>query len=736
MLNRLSGITPPRTVDGEHRFDLREVVNFAWREWKFIATVVAVTAVVGIVMLIRQVPLYTASTQILLNPRPERPVGETTTGGDLIFNNGASIENQMEIIKSTALLRRVVEKEKLVPPLEMAASLAPADAGSEGADGHNSAAVDLENLPPQVLSKIGMLRGGLSVTRSKGDLITVSFTSPDSKAAAKYANAIAASFIVDKLDARYEAAQRAAGWLSERLAALRTQVQKSDSAVQAYRAEHNLLQGTTNVTLNQQQLADLNARLVTARADAAEKRARVDLLKSVGDKGGDIQQLLPDMVNSPMVATLRGQIAAIDQRESDLVARYGNGHPLVVNVRAEKRDAERSLANEIQKLSANVKNEYEIAKARADSLEKSLREVTGQVDNSSGEITTLRELERTADVNRTLFEDFLKKAKISQEQSTFEIRDARIITPGLPPGAPSYPNKTRYMTVVALIGVILGIGGALAKELLNAGFTTPKEVEDLLELPLLSSVATMGAGELTVFGKPIQIPQYPLVKPLSRFSESIRAIRSGVQMSDVDSPPKVIQVTSTVPGEGKTTIALSIAASAAASGLRVLFVDADLRRPSASTSLGARNEFGLVDLLLGQSDPQTAIKFNETFRFWSLAAGAKTQSPTDLLSSDRMKSFVAGFRKSFDLVLIDSPPIGPVIDPVVIAQMADKIVYVVRWASTAREMVKHSIDKVMGDKKVAGIVFNQVNDRQAAKYGKHAYSYYYSSRYYRNYYAE
>jgi succinoglycan biosynthesis transport protein ExoP len=725
MLTRSTAVAPEAGESGHHRFDINEVLNFVWRQWVFIATVFSVVAVIGVVSLVRETPRYTAMAQILLEPQKEKATADAIFS-DLVLNPN-TIESQMQIIRSTVLLRRVVEKENLAADPELGSpSLPPAP----------MRAADSERIPPQIMAAILGLKGALLVTQDKGFIINVAFTSVDPRRAGRLANAVADAYIVDKLDARFEAATRASRWFSDRLAEMRRQVAESEEAVRKFRAEHNLLEGTSKVTLTEQQLGDLNGRLVAARAEMSEKKARVDLLKSIADKGGSVQGLLPELINSPVVAGLRTQITSAAQREADLVARYGNGHPLVVNVRSERRDLERNLANEIKKLSANVENEYELAKARADSLEASLREVTGQVDYSNSAIVALRELEKTAAINQTVFEDFLKRSKITQEQSTFETREARVITPALQPTEPSSPKKFRYMTIVVMIGLFLGVGGAVAKELLNAGFTTPKQIEDYLEMPLLSSVARMDARDLTIGNRQILIPQYPVVKPLARFSESIRAIRSGVQMSDVDHPPKVIQLTSTIPGEGKTTIALSIAASAAASGLRTLFIDADLRRPSATGIVGMKNQHGLVDMLLGQADAQTAIQYNEDLSFWILGAGTKTQSPTDLLSSDRMKTFMDGFKKSFDFIVIDSPPMGPVIDPIVIAGMADKIVFVVRWAVTAREMVRHSIQRLAADRKVAGIVFNHVNDKKAQRYGKYAYSYYYSASYYKNYYTE
>jgi len=206
-------------------------------------------------------------------------------------------------------------------------------------------------------------------------------------------------------------------------------------------------------------------------------------------------------------------------------------------------------------------------------------------------------------------------------------------------------------------------------------------------------------------------------------------------MTDVDHPAKVIQITSAVPGEGKTTMALSLAASAASARHKVLLIDADLRHPSATRLFDWQKEVGLVDVLLGETDVEAATKFHEKGGYWMLPAGSKTQSPTDLLGSERMKSLIADLKNTYDLIFIDTPPAGPVVDPVVVSHFTDKIVLVVRWAATARELVRPVVEQLGGHKNIAGVAFNRVNVRQAQKYGKYAYSYYYGSRYYKNYYS-
>jgi succinoglycan biosynthesis transport protein ExoP len=744
MLDRFSRFSADNIVDASEvqaGFDLREILSFAWRQWKFIAAVVGISLLVGTVSLLRQTFLYTATAQVLLEPQRARlPGAEFITDINLDL---AMIESQTAIIKSSEFLRRVVEKERLFSDPEFG-SAAPdasviANARSNSSDQIGStpgARRDEPPVPPNVLASTEALKGAVSVNAGQGQgyVLAITVTSADPARAARLANATADMYLVDKLDTRFEAAQRASTWLSDRLGELRNQLRASEEAVAEFRAQHGLYQSSGNVTLNQQQLSELNAKLVEAKADAAQKKARVDLLASIEAKGGNLLNL-PDISNSGGLPGLRQQAAALSQQEADLLARYGAPHPQVVNVRAQQRDLDRAIAAEARRLAASVKNEYELAQSRVASFEQSLQQATGQINTDSGTAIRLRELERAVTVNKSLFEDFLQRAKITQEQSTFEAREARVITRALPPGAPSYPRKTQYLSVFVVIGLLLGVGGAVAKEMLNAGFVTPKQLEDTLGLPLLSSVSNLEARDLTVDGKLIPIPLYPIIKPLSRYSESMRALRSGIQMTNVDHPPKVIQVTSTLPGEGKTTIALSLAASAANSGHKVLLIDADLRHPSASRFLGLQKEPGLVDLLLGQVDQNEVIRFQNA-GYWTLSAGNKTQNPPDLLSSERMRSIVAACKQTFDLVVIDTPPAGPVVDSVIVSQLCDTIILVVHWASTAREMVKACAQQLSAHTKIAGVAFNRVNDRQAQKYGKYAYSYYYGSRYYKAYYTD
>ena len=429
------------------------------------------------------------------------------------------------------------------------------------------------------------------------------------------------------------------------------------------------------------------------------------------------------------MGALRAKLVDASQREADLLARYSSSYPAVVNVAAEKRDIVRSIAAEAQRMAQTIRSEYSLAKARESAMEQAMREATGQggLDSEAG--IHLRELERTAAVNKSLFEDFLQKAKITEEQSTFQARDARIVMPAQP-GGQSFPDSRRVLMTALLVGIGLGVGGAFLIEMLNHGFTTPRQVEDLLGVPVLASIQRMEDSKLKKKGTILPVPLYQVENPLSPFSEAMRTLRSGIHMLDVDQPPKVIHVTSARPGEGKTTIAVSLAISAALSGLKVVLVDADLRHPAASRFFKLEQEKGLVDLL-------TNIAGNDESMFRKdglmvIPAGSKTLNPSDVLSSERMKLLVTHLKENFDYVVMDSPPVGPVVDSIIIGNLADKSIFVVQWASTPRDLVETCVKKMSAHRRVGGIVLNLVNQSRAKKYGT---DYHYGDRYYAKYYS-
>jgi succinoglycan biosynthesis transport protein ExoP len=717
--------TSIETEPAERKFDLRQYLNFVWRHWMFLASVTALALLIAVINLARTTPLYTATAQVLLE-RPAKAPTDTGSTDYYSFGDYSFIENQLAIIRSDPLLRRVVVKERLAEVRPIAKEPQSTDPSKES----QAAAED-----QSILDAINGLRGALAVSRSgRAQVLSISITSTDPAKAAQLANAVANAYVVNQLDARFESAKQASGWLSDRLVELRQQLRDSEEAVTKFRSEHGLVRSGPTIALNDQQLGELNSKLIAARTEAAEKKTRVDFLADVAG-GKKTLDSLPDTLQSKgesAVGALRAKLADASQRQADLLARYSSRHPAVVNVEAEKRDIERSIAAESQRIIQAVNGEYALAKARLAATEQAMREATGQGGLNYDDSVRLRELERTAAVNKSLFEDVLQKAKITDEQSTFRPREARIIMPAQT-GGKSFPNTNRILLTALFVGLGLGIGGAIAMEKLSAGFTTPGEIEKAIGVPVLASVRRMGKDKLLgKQGEAVPLVFYQIHHPLSPFSEAIRTLRSGIHMSDVDRPPKVIHATSSRPGEGKTTIAISLAISAASAGLKVALVDADLRHPSASRFFKLEQEKGLVDLLIGATPFEKVLRFQNDLKLTVIPAGSKTLNPPDVLGSERMRALISHLAETFDYVVLDTPPVGPVIDPVIVANLADKTIFVVQWASTPRELVETSLRQVSIHKRVAGIVFNCVNQDRAKKYGGE----YYYGKNYEKYYSE
>jgi len=437
MLERIrsaeTGTTAP--APGSDAIDLRQVQDFFWRRWKLILSTAAVIAAVTYIALLAVTPRYTATAQVLLDPGHQKLLGAANIIPELSLDSG-NVDSQLSVIRSSNLLRRVVAQTKLTQDPEFGVAVAPglfslltSWFSAEHEAEQNTAPASSEAIEPDVLRSIGRLRSALEVTRvQRTYVIAIAVTSQDPVKAAFLANAVAAAYVVDQLDARYDAAKTASNWLAQRMEGMREQVKQSEEAVANFRSEHGLVTTSSEgkLTINEQQLSDLNGKLVTARAETAAKRAAYEQALQMQQQGGSLQTV-SEVVRSPVISQLRNQQAVAAQKIAELVSRYNDDHPLVVRGRAELRDINNSIANETGRIIVNLKNEYDVAKAREDSLQKSLDQISGAsgLDNSVG--VRLRELERNNAANKTLFESFLSQAKITDAQSTFDVRDSRIL---------------------------------------------------------------------------------------------------------------------------------------------------------------------------------------------------------------------------------------------------------------------------------------------------------------------
>ncbi len=720
--------------EDELTLNLREIFSVLRRRIKLIAGTVFIGAGIVLIYLLLATPLYTATTSILLDPNKKNILDvEAVVSG--LGSDRAAIQSEVELIRSLSLAKRVVAELRLDRDPEFGGKASASGSlfstigswlGFSSAE-EKDALADPENREKTLNRIISRFSNGMKVKRVRSTyVLAVSFTSRDPEKAARIANQIASSYLVDQLEAKYEVTKRATDWLNQRLGKLRENVRKSEKLVELYKARYNL-QSTDGQTLDERQMAKLNEQLILARALTAEKRAKFEQVNKLL-KAGKSTSSLAAVLQSGVISKLRAQQAEVGRRLAELTTRYGGRHPKVVNVRAERRDIANQIAAEVKRIIANLRNEYDVALSREASLRKSLEEIKKRNKGASQAAIKLRELEREATSNKTLYEAFLNRFKQTSEQETLKTADSRVIAKAIPPQIPSYPKK-RLTLMLALVGfTALGVGLAFLLEHLDNSFKTGEQVEEVLKLAHLASIPLLGKSELKSDHGRMRIERYVLGKPLSSYAEAMRALKMGIQLSNIDAPPKAILVTSALPNEGKTTIASNLAFHAAQTGLDVLLIDADLRHPSLTAHLLQENvkPKGLVELLAQDATEEEAIIHDEKTGLKFLPSSRTVQNSAEILGSKRMREMIERAKSTHDLVILDTSPITPVIDARVLMDLVDSVVLVAEWDKTPRETVQAAIKNLkISHEKFAGVVLNKMNLKRMASYGRYGDSYYY-----------
>lgn len=726
--------------------DIREILGrLRRRKWTIVGTTTLLMLVAALIVL-QLTPLYRAETQIMIEPRQQRVVDvEEVLSG--LNGERETIESERRVIASRALAEKVIARLGLSRDAEFnpalreehlllrllrtfgilpsqGAALGPVsaiwqDLAGAGGIGRPQTPEELfENERARIvdnfLERLEVLPDG----RSR--VIAVAFTSERPELAARIANTIADLYLVEQLEAKYEATRRAAEWLDERTAELRERVKASEDAVEAFRRQAGLIEGRGG-TLATQQVAELNTQLILARTTRAEAEARLRQVQSLlGGQGG--VDSAAEVLASPLIVKLKEQEAEIMRRAAELATQYGPKHPRRINVQAELDDIKAKIGLEVQKVVQSLRNEADVARAREASLGASLESLKENVGRASSAEVRLRALEREANANRGLFETFLSRLKETVAQQDLHRADARIISRADVPERPSFPRAGLILAAAFATALIAGVAAALLLERLDPGFRSSEQIEARLNIPGLGSIPRLG-GRRSLGRSP---ESDVLERPASAFAEALRTLHTALLLSDADRPPKTVLITSATPREGKSTVALSIARLTARAGRKVLLIDADLRRPRVDRALRLKTRPGLADLLARPADWQRAIQRDRASGLDVLPAGEAAASPPDLFGSEQMRALLADMGEAYDLVILDSPPVLAVSEARILARLVDRTVFVVRWATTPREVAALGLKQIReAGGQVAGAVLSMVDGREHVRYGYGGPDYYY-----------
>jgi len=584
-------------------------------------------------------------------------------------------------------------------------------------------------------------------------VIEISFSAGSAERSAEIANAIANAYVTDQLNAKLDANRTATAWLQDRLKELGQQALTAERAVNAFKSQNNIVAAGGRL-MDDERVAELNSRLVAVRAQTSEALARLNRFETIlasnsADSAsiGSLDASGSDALSNPIINNLRQQYLENARREIEYSGRLGSDHLAVVNLRTQMRGIRASILDEVRRLAETSRSDFEVAKQRQQEIEKQLALAVSQSRTTNSAELTMRELETSAKGYRSLYESFLQRYMGSVQQESFPIPQARVISPAAPPQK-SKPTAGLILAMGLFGGIALGAALGFLREIMDRVFRTSAQIEATLQVPCLSLVPLLRniAKKIRQPRAAVHVDKEPertlsadsgmyraaAVMPLSRFAESIRSIKLAIDLNPMNTSNRIIGVTSALPNEGKSTITAALAQIIAHAGKRVIMVDCDLRNPSLSTNLAPNACAGIVDVLSGARSLEETIwrdpKTNLTF----LPSAKKTPvfHTSEILSSEQTGKLFDKLRASYDYVIVDLPPLAPIVDVRATTPLIDCFILVVEWGRTRTDVVQHALHTAPNVyEALIGTVLNKTDMRAMKRYDNYLNDYYNNKHY-------
>jgi len=618
------------------------------------------------------------------------------------------IETQVRILQSEPLATEVIRKLKL--------------------DSNPDFFTPERDASPEATRQglLGTFRSGLSVAAvPKTELVEIRYRSTSAKLSADVVATLVDAYIERNFRVKYESTMQASDWLQKQLGDLKQNVERTQEKLSNFEKAHGVVflgaDESKNSTITK--LDELSQKLAAAQSERIMREAAYRTAE-----GGN-PELMANIVPGSPLQILRAQEAEIQNQYAQTSAKYGDAYPKVRQLRAQLEQVQTSITREVKNTSQRLRNEYLASRRTEDMLRQ-------EVDKSKQEAFQLNEgavqytiLRREFESSRDLYESLTKKLKEAGITAGLRSTNVTQVDPATMPLTPSEPKVPRNLGIGLGIGLFLGIIAAAVIESLDSSLRSIEEVESYSGLPSLAVVpnarlSRMGYRRLipssvSDAALPGKVELVTLHRPKSQVSESFRTLRSSLLLSCVDAPPRSVLITSSVPGEGKSTASMNSAIVMAQNGGRVLLVDADLRRPGLHDYFGIPNEAGLTSVIAGTAPfEKAAVPCPQLQNLWILPAGPAAPYPAELLGSRRMAELLSSWRENFDAVVIDSPPVLSVTDAVVLAPQVDTVLLVLHWGHTGWQALRRARDLlVRAQARIAGVVVNNVKMDAPEGYG-------------------
>ena len=709
----------------EDVLDLRHyfaVINkHKWRI-SFLAIVVALTAaflVSGVI------PIYRATATLLIEADQAKAVSFDDIYG-LDSNRKEYYTTQFEILKSRKIAQAVVEKLNLQNHPDF---IAEPSFKSEVINDIKSAIPFLPKKQPVILSAdeqaemslqslVGVFLGRLSINPLRTtQLVDISFESSDAKLAALVANTVGDVYIEQNLSAQMGMSQKASGWLTTRLSDLRIRLDESESKLQQYRERENLVDVSGVVGLVSKELEQTSEQLVIARQVRNKLLSIVRVIDEYGRDDLEMLGSISEISSQPIIQNVKETLATVERKVSELDQRYGPKHPKMIAAQAELLTVKNDMSDQVRRLITGVEKELTTSERNIEALEQELVRIKEQYQTLTAKEFEYRKLSREVETNSEIYNTFLSRSKETEVTGDFNSAVARFTDRAFRPQNPVKPNKMLIVILAFMASVGLGLVIAFVVESLNDTFKHINGTEDKLSQRLLGLLPLVRVKKKNGF-----LLHYFYDENGKRFAESVRTLRTNFLLTQLDKETKTIEITSSLPGEGKTTTAINFA-FALAQVERTLLIDADMRKPNICKRFDLPPYHpGLANLISGTEKLNECIYLDEVSGLTIMPCGQRPPNPLELLTSPKFAHILEELKQSFDRIIIDTPPVQVVSDSLIIAKQADAVIFIVKSNDTRVGVAQNGIGKLVRvNAKIAGVVLNQVDTKKMSDSGYQGY---------------
>ncbi|HLB91527.1 MAG TPA: polysaccharide biosynthesis tyrosine autokinase [Terriglobales bacterium] len=687
------------------------------RKWLVITVIVGIFMAVAVASL-RQTPIYDAVGRIAVNKADSNLIAfkDSTPDTDYVYEQ-SDLDTEVRILQSDLMALQVIRQLNL--------DRRPEFGGHSDQKQANLVADALQTDSNRTSALLGMFHAKLHVTLIPNTrIMEIHFDSTDPQLAAGVVNTLASTYVEQNFKTKFESTMQASDWLSKQLVDLQMKVETSQEKLVRYQKEHEILGTDEKQNIITEKLDELNKEMTTAESDRMQKEA-VYRQTQTNDPVQVAAAIIADssggggVAASTLLDKLREQQAALRIQIAELSSQFGPSYPKVVQLNNQVKEIDRQLQLETNKAVDHLKGLYLAALQRENMLHESFERQKQEANKLNESAIEYSILKRDLDSNRTLYEGLLEKLKEAGVTAGLRSNNFRIIDAARVPTSPSEPNIPRNLAFALVLGVISGVGLAFVLENMDNTVRTPEQATALSALPSLGMIphgsksTNRGpAGQRLALTASREVPELVTqARPQSQMAESYRALRTSLLLSNLGAPPKVIMVTSARPQEGKTTTSINTAIVLAQKGVRVLLIDADLRRPSVHKTLGMGPRSGLSNVLTGSATMQQTITVSPILpNLFILPAGTPPPNPAELLASSNLRDLIAELRGMYDHIVIDTPPTLSVTDAVVLSPRADATILVIRSGQTTKQALRRARDILMQvNAHVAGVLLNAVD---------------------------